>query len=121
MQRARFRMSAAMVDAIDAAAAQARLTAPAWVRFIVADHLDMPDSADRQPVERYGGKSPEARELVALRLQLRQLGGLVTQVAKVSRKDGHAAAHADAEETLARIRDAIAVIGTWEAGKEGRR
>ena len=120
MKRPHFRMSAAMAEAIGATAAREGLTAPAWVRAVVADRLEMPDQADRQPVARYGGKPPDARGVVALRLQLRQLGGLLTQVAKVSRKDGYAATHAHAEETLARIRDAIAVIGTWEAEKGGR-
>lgn len=114
MMRPRFRMSAAMVDAIGAAAARKGLTAPAWLRAIVANHLGMPEQADRQPVRAYGGDGPDAAALTALRMQLHELGGLLVQLAKVARLDGEAARHADAEHTLAEVREAIGTVARWQ-------
>lgn len=115
MRRPRFRMSRSMVEAISKAAAKAGLTTPAWLRDVVADRLDMPDSADRQPVARYGGDGPDATAMHALRMQLHETGGLLTQVAKVARKEGESARHADAEAALADVRAAIRVIAGWHA------
>ena len=114
MVRPRFRMSTDMVESVNKAAASAGLTAPAWLRGVVADRLDMTDPADLQPVRRYGGGSPDAQALTALRMQLHGLGGLLVQTAKVSRLDGDAALHADAERTLAHVRAAIQTVAAWQ-------
>ena len=114
MVRPHYRMSAAMADGIDAAAASEGLTAPAWLRAVVADRLGMDSPADLQPVRRYGGGSPDAQAMSALRMQLHMLGGLLVQAAKVSRLDGDAELHADAERTLARVREAIATVSAWQ-------
>lgn len=117
MVRPRFRMSRDMVEAVDRAAASAGLTAPAWMRATVADRLDMPDPADRQPVQRYGGGSPDVQALTALRMQLHETGGLLVQVAKVARQEGATQRHADAEAALADVRAAVGVVTTWQAEK----
>lgn len=103
-----------MVEAVDRAAASAGLTAPAWMRATVADRLDMSDPADRQPVRRYGGGGPDVHALAALRMQLHMLGGLLVQTAKVSRLAGDPTLHADAEQTLADVRAAIAAVSAWQ-------
>ena len=114
MERPRFRMSGDMIRAINAAALSSGLTAPAWLRQVVADRLAMSDPADIQPVQSYGGAGPHAAALTALRMQLHELGGLLIQLAKVSRLDGKAEHHADAEHTLAEIRQAIAQVAVWQ-------
>lgn len=110
----RLRVSRDMADRIAQEAQAAGLTGGAWVRGVLADRLAMDDPADRQPVRAYGGGGPDAAALTALRMQLHETGGLLTQVAKVARRDGHAARHADAEATLAAIREAIAIIAEWQ-------
>lgn len=115
MARPRFRMSRSMVEAISKAAVSAGLTAPAWLRQVVADHLNMHDPADRQPVGQYGGDGHDAAAMHALRMQLHKTGGLLTQVAKVARKEGEAARHDDAEAALADVQAAIRVIAGWQA------
>lgn len=109
-----------MVEAINAAAASAGLTAPAWLRGLIAERLDMSDLADRQPVARYGGNGPDTAAISALRMQLHELGGLLVQVAKVARKEGMAERHADTEQTLAQVREAIGSVAAWQAGKVTR-
>ena len=102
-----------MAIAIDAAAALDGLTSAAWVRAVLADRLGMDGQADRQPVRAYGGGGPNAAALTALRLQLRQTGGLVTQGAKEARLAG-IPTHPDLEAALADIKHAIAVIQGWQ-------
>ena len=51
--------------------------------------------------------------LTALRLQLRQTGGLITQGAKEARLAG-IPTHPDLEAALADIKHAIAVIQEWQ-------
>ena len=118
--RTRFRMTATMLQTIDAAARVADLTSPAWVRQVIADRLGMTDPTDLHPIQRYGGTGPDAAALMALRLQLNQLGGLLTQLAKVSRKNGDTALHADAEGTLAEVRDSIGIISKWQEERRQR-
>lgn len=113
MVRPHYRMSIDMAEAIDAAAAREGLTAPAWLRAVVGDRLGMEDAADRQPVRAYGGGGPDAAALTALRLQLRQTGGLITQGAKEARLAG-IPTHPDLEDALAQVREAIAVITAWQ-------
>lgn len=113
MTRPRFRMSRDMVEAIDQAAAATQLTAPAWLRQVVADRLAMSDPADLQPVQRYGG-SPDSNALHALRMQLHETGGLLTQVAKVARREGSPELRADAEAALAELRVAVSIIAEWQ-------
>ena len=113
MVRPHYRMSLDMAYAIDAAAAREGLTAPAWVRAVVADRLGIDSSADRQPVRRYGGSGPDSAALTALRLQLRKTGGLITQGAKEARLAG-IPTHPDLELALADIKHAIAVIAAWQ-------
>jgi len=120
MARPRFRMSSDMVKAVGKAAASEGLTAPAWLRGVVADRLDMPDPADRQPVARYGGDGPDAAAMTALRMQLHELGGLLAQVAKVARKEGMAERHADTEQTLAHVRGAIGIVAGWQATRAAK-
>ena len=110
----RLRVSQAMAGRIDDEAARARLTGGAWVRGVLADRLAMDTAADRQPVARYGGGDPDAAALTALRMQLHELGGLLVQVAKVARLDGEAARHADAELTLAEVREAVGIVAQWQ-------
>lgn len=114
MARPRFRMSRSMVKAISEAAASVGMTAPAWLRGVVADRLNMTDLADLQPVARYDG-TPDGNAMQALRMQLHQTGGLLTQVAKVARKEGEAARHADAESALADVKAAIKVLAGWQS------
>lgn len=111
----RLRVSRNMAVNIDAAALSAGQTGAAWVRAVVADRLGMEDAADRQPVRRYGGGGPDAAALTALRLQLHETGGLLTQVAKVARLAGEAARHADAEAALADVKEAISIVSVWQA------
>lgn len=113
MVRPHYRMSAAMAVAIGAAAAREGLTAPAWLRAVVGDRLGMDDTADRQPVRAYGGGGPDAAAMTALRLQLRQTGGLITQGAKEARLAG-IPTHPDLELALADIKHAITVIQGWQ-------
>ena len=117
MVRPHYRMSSDMVGAIDAAAAEAGLTAPAWLRAVVADRLGMDSPADRQPVRAYGGGSPDAAALTALRLQLRQTGGLITQGAKEARLAG-IPTHPDLEAALADIQHVIGIIAAWQADRQ---
>lgn len=109
----RLRVTRGMAAGIDAAAMAVGLTGAAWVRGVVADRLDMDDPADRQPVRRYSGGGPDAAALTALRLQLRQTGGLITQGAKESRLAG-IPTHPDLEMALADIKHALAVITEWQ-------
>lgn len=115
MRPIRLRMSPAMVEAMASHARSTGMTDGAYMRALVGRDLDLVDPADLQPVRRYGGGSPDAQALTALRLQLHQLGGLLVQTAKVSRKEGDVPLHADAEQTLADVRDAIATVATWQA------
>lgn len=108
------RMSPDMRDAADTAAKAQGLTLGAWVRSVLSEKLDLTDPEHVQPVRRYGGGGPEAAALHALRMQLHELGGLLVQVSKTSRLEGLAARHADAEETLAQVREAIGIISTWQ-------
>ena len=110
----RLRMSAAMAARMDERARAAGLTGGAYVRALIGRDLSMDDPADLQSVRRYGGGSPDAQALSALRMQLHMLGGLLVQTAKVSRLDGDAALHADAEQTLAQVRAAIATVSAWQ-------
>lgn len=119
MARPRFRMSRNMVAAISVAAKLAGLTAPAWLRQVVAERLSMDDPGDLQPVTRYGG-TPDGSAMHALRMQLHQTGGLLTQVAKVARKEGEAARHDDAEAALADVQAAIGIIKGWQAERNAR-
>lgn len=112
----RFRVSSDMAERIKAESRHDGLTESAWVRCVLADRLAMDDPADRQPVRRYGGLSADARELMALRMQLHQLGGLLVQTAKASRLAGQTEQHADLEATLVEIRNAIAVIHGLQRG-----
>ena len=111
----RLRVSRTMASGIDAAAANAGLTGAAWVRAVLADRLGIDDLADRQPVRAYGGAGPDAAALTALRLQLHQTGGLLTQVAKVARQEGQVTLHADAEAAIADIKEAAAIVAAWQA------
>ena len=110
----RLRMSAAMAARMAERAKTTGLTDSAYVRAVVGRDLSMDDPADLQPVRRYGGGSPDAQALSALRMQLHMLGGLLVQTAKVSRLGGDMALHADAEQTLARVREAIATVSAWQ-------
>lgn len=110
----RLRMSPAMAERMGARAKATGLTDGAYVRALVGRDIDLSDPADLQPVRRYGGGSPDAQALTALRLQLHMLGGLLVQTAKVSRKEGDAALHADAEQTLADVRAAIQTVAAWQ-------
>lgn len=108
------RLSIRTHDSVTDAAIRADLTISSYVRSIIGQHLHLTDPEDLQPVRRYGGGAPDLAALTALRMQLHQLGGLLTQVAKVSRTEGNASLHADAEGTLAEIREAIAIIAVWQ-------
>lgn len=110
----RLRISAAMAARMDERAKAAGITGGAYVRALIGRDLSMDDPADLQPVRRYGGGSPDAQALLALRMQLHMLGGLLVQTAKVSRLDGDAALHANAEQTLAQVREAIATVSAWQ-------
>ena len=118
MERQRFRMSDAMAYAISTAAKDAGLTAPAWLRGLVADRLGMSSPADRQPVQAYGGGGPDAAALTALRLQLRQTGGLITQGAKEARLAG-IPTHPDLEDALAQVRQALTLLMGWQSVEAG--
>lgn len=113
MQRTRWRISNALAERVNAAALTAGLTGAAWVRALLADRLALDGLADRQPVRTYGGGGPDAVALTALRLQLRQTGGLITQGAKEARLAG-IPTHPDLEAALADIKHAIAVIQEWQ-------
>lgn len=110
----RLRMSAAMAARMAERAKAIGLTDGAYVRALVGRDLDMAEPADLQPVRRYGGGGPDAQALTALRLQLHMLGGLLVQAAKVSRKEGDAVLHSDAEQTLADVRAAIQTVAAWQ-------
>ena len=110
----RLRMSAAMAARMDERARAAGLTGGAYVRALIGRDLSMDDPADLQPVRRYSGGSPDAQAMSALRMQLHMLGGLLVQTAKVSRLDGDVALRADAEQTLAQVRTAIATVSAWQ-------
>ena len=114
----RLRVSPTMATGIDAAASAAGLTGAAWVRAVLADRLPLDDLAHRQPVRAYGGGGPDAAALTALRLQLRQTGGLITQGAKEARLAG-IATHPDLELALADIKHAIAVIAACDIRATG--
>jgi hypothetical protein len=103
-----------MRDAASEMAKTQGLTLGAWVRGILATHLDLTDPEHTQPVRRYCGGGPDAAALHALRMQLHELGGLLVQVSKSARLDGSASRHADAEETLAQVREAISTIAAWQ-------
>jgi hypothetical protein len=47
-------------------------------------------------------------------MQLHELGGLLVQVSKASRLSGESHRHADAEATLAQVREAISTIAAWQ-------
>ncbi len=111
----RLRVTPTMAAGIDAAALAAGQTGAAWVRGVLADRLALDGQADRQPVRRYGGGGPDAASLTALRLQLHETGGLLTQVAKVARQEGQAARHAVAEAALADVREAVSIVAAWQA------
>ena len=117
MQPIRLRVSPTMADAIKAQSMKTELSESAWMRAVIGQHLNLTDPDDLQPVRRYGGGGPDAAALTALRMQLHQLGGLLTQVAKVARLDGNSARHADAEGTLADVREAIRVIAAWQEAR----
>ena len=110
----RLRVTPTMAGGIDAAAMAAGVTGASWVRGVLADRLGMDALDDRQPVRRYGGGSPDAMALTALRLQLRQTGGLITQGAKEARLAG-IPTHPDLEDALAQVREAIGIITAWQA------
>lgn len=109
----RLRVTRMMAEKIDIAAAAAGLTGAAWLRAIVADRLTMNSQADRQPVARYNVNSPDLAALTALRLQLRQTGGLITHGAKAARLAG-IPTHPNLETALADIKHAITVISEWK-------
>ena len=114
----RLRVSRTMAATIDASALNAGLTGAAWVRGVLADRLGMEDAADRQPVRAYGGGGPDVAALTALRLQLRQTGGLITQGAKEARLAG-IPTHPDLEDALAQVRQALTVIMGWQSVEAG--
>ena len=109
----RLRMSAAMAARMGERARAAGLTGGAYVRALIGRDLSLDDPADLQPVRRYGGGNPDAAAMTALRLQLRQTGGLITQGAKEARLAG-IPTHRDLELALADIKHAIAVITSWQ-------
>ncbi len=47
-------------------------------------------------------------------MQLHELGGLLVQVSKASRLSGESHRHADAEDTLAQVREAISTVAAWQ-------
>lgn len=108
------RLSPDMRTAADEAARVRGLSLGAWVRGVLAERLAMTDPEHVQPVRAYGGGGPDVAALTALRMQLHELGGLLTQVAKVARREGEAARHADAEATLSEVRAAIAIVAAWQ-------
>lgn len=114
MQPIRLRVSPTMADAIKAQSVKTGLSESAWMRAVIGKHLNLSEPADLQPVRRYGGGGPDAAALTALRMQLHQLGGLLTQNAKAARLAGHATEHAATEEVLADVREAIATIAAWQ-------
>ena len=115
----RLRMSAAMSARMNERAKNAGLTGGAYVRALIGRDLSLDDPADLQPVIRYGG-TPDGNAMHALRMQLHQTGGLLTQVAKVARKEGEAARHGDAEAALADVQAAIDIIKGWQAERNAR-
>ena len=115
MQPVRLRLSPTMVRRVAEAARENGWTDSTWMRCAIAHRLASRGEDQLQVVRRYGGGGPDAAAMTALRLQLHQLGGLLTQVAKVARTDGEAARHADAEATLADVRAAIATVAAWQA------
>jgi hypothetical protein len=114
----RLRVTRDTADAIVAAAAAAGETDASWVRGAIARVLDR-GAADRQRVARYGGGGPDAAAMTALRMQLHELGGLLTQGAKQARVAGLVHIHADAEATLAAIREAITTVASWQRERAG--
>lgn len=108
------RMPPGLHAAVTEAARTKGVTIAAWVRGVLADRLSLDEMDDRQPVQAYGGAGPDLAALTALRMQLHELGGLLVQVAKVSRQEGHAAQHADAEATLADVRETIGMVAIWQ-------
>ena len=108
------RMPPALHAAVSEAARIEGVTSAAWVRSVLADRLSLDDVDDRQPVQAYGGAGPDLAALTALRMQLHELGGLLVQVAKVSRQEGQVARHAEAEATLADVREAIGMVAMWQ-------
>ena len=115
MQPVRLRLPPGMVRRVTEAAREEGWTDSTWMRCAIAHRLASRGEDQLQVVRRYGGGGPDAAAMTALRLQLHQLGGLLTQVAKVARTDGEAARHADAEATLADVRAAIATVAAWQA------
>lgn len=109
-----------MADAIKAQSMKTGLSESAWMRAVLGQHLFLTDPDDLQPVQRYGGGGPDAAALTALRMQLHQLGGLLTQNAKAARLAGHATEHATTEEVLADVREAIGTIATWQRHRGAR-
>ena len=120
MTPVRFRLTPGMLEQVKAAAKAKGWTDSTWMRCAIAHRLSMTDEDHMQIVRRYGGNGPDAAAMTALRLQFHQLGGLLTQVAKVSRKDGDSACHANAERTLAEVREAIATVAGWQASEGGK-
>ena len=117
MRPIRLRVSPTMADAIKTESIKTGLSESAWMRSAIAQYLDMTDPADLQPVRAYGSVGPDAAAMNALRMQLHELGGLLTQVAKVSRLIGDSSLHANAEATLADVREAIATVAGWQEEK----
>ncbi len=113
MEPLRLRVSPAMQDGIGRAAGAVGLSGAAWVRACLADRLSLENPADRQPVRAYGGGGADAAALTALRLQLRQACGLLTQGAKAARLAG-IPTHPDLEAALADMHAATATVAAWQ-------
>ena len=115
MKPVRLRLTPDMIQRVADAAREKGWTDSTWMRCAIAHRLATTDEDQVQVVLRYGGGGPDAAALMALRMQLHELGGLLVQVAKVARVDGHIARHADAEATLADVRATIATVAAWQA------
>ena len=101
------RLTEELALAVKAAAKRLDLTDSAYVRAVLAEHLNMNEAVHCQPVRRYGGNIPvDVLVLNNLYGAIRQQGGLLIQEAKAARES--ASPHHPALEALILEMDAAA-------------
>ena len=118
MKPVRLRLSPTMVERVTEAARKKGWSDSTYMRCAIAHWLATTADDQVQVVRRYGGGGPDIAALTALRLQLRQTGGLITQGAKEARLAG-IPTHPDLEDALAQVRQAITVITGWQSAETG--
>ena len=104
------RLTAELGAAVDAAAEQAALTPPAWIRARIAEALAAaPETA--HPVTRQRRRAPASEHVLALhhlRELVAELGGAMKIAALDTRRQGLPILHSEIEALLPQVKAAVA-------------